>query len=90
MDFITGDGVCRAIPTMKPGIIVTINVQDKRFNGKYHVTAVRHRYVHAGPSGGFRTEFKFRRDAKSRLDATWRHTEIPAAKVERVGPVFGD
>ena len=65
MDFITGDGVCRGNPDLKPGIIVTINVQDKRFDGKYHLTSVRHRYVHAGHAGGYRTEFKFRRDAKS-------------------------
>jgi phage protein D len=65
MDFITGEGVCRGNPDMKPGIIVTIAVQDKRFDGKYHVTSVRHRYVHAGQGGGYRTEFRFRRDAKS-------------------------
>lgn len=64
MNFITGDGVCRGNPDLKPGLIVSIAVQDKRFDGKYHVTAVRHRYVHAGPAGGYRTEFKFRRDAK--------------------------
>jgi phage protein D len=66
MHFITGDGVCKGNPQIKPGIIVTVNVQDKRFNGKYYITAIRHRYVHAGATGGgFRTEFKFRRDAKS-------------------------
>jgi phage protein D len=65
MHFITGDGVCRGNPQLKPGIIVTVNVQDKRFNGKYYLTAVKHRYVHAGTSGGYRTEFKFRRDAKT-------------------------
>lgn len=65
MDFITGDGVCRGNPDLKPGIIVTIHVQDKRFDGKYHVTSVRHRYIHAGSTGGYRTDFRFRRDAKS-------------------------
>ncbi len=65
MSFITGEGVCRGNPELKPGIIVTIGVNDKRFNGKYYVTAVRHRYVHAGQSGGYRTEFKVRRDAKT-------------------------
>ncbi|HXU74550.1 MAG TPA: contractile injection system protein, VgrG/Pvc8 family [Polyangia bacterium] len=65
MDFITGDGVCRGNPKLKPGIIVTINVQDQRFDGKYHLVSVRHRYTHAGQGGGYRTEFKFRRDAKS-------------------------
>lgn len=65
MHFITGDGVCRGNPELKPGIIITVSVNDKRFDGKYYVTAVRHRYVHAGSAGGYRTEFKVRRDAKS-------------------------
>jgi phage protein D len=65
MHFITGDGICRGNSQLKPGIIVSVNVQDKRFNGKYYVTAVKHRYVHAGTSGGYRTEFRFRRDAKT-------------------------
>jgi Bacteriophage probable baseplate hub protein len=65
MHFITGDGVCRGNPKLKPGIIITCTVSDKRFDGKYYVTAVRHRYVHAGSSGGYRTEFKVRRDAKT-------------------------
>jgi Bacteriophage probable baseplate hub protein len=65
MHFITGDGVCRGNPDLKPGIIVTVTLNDKRFDGKYYITAVRHRYVHAGTSGGYRTEFKVRRDAKS-------------------------
>jgi phage protein D len=64
MEFITGDGVCRGNPNLKPGIIVTVNVQDQRFDGKYHLTSVRHRYKHAGTDGGYRTEFKFRRDAE--------------------------
>jgi len=64
MGFITGDAVCRGNPDIKPGVIVTVGVQDKRFDGKYHVISVRHRYVHAGSAGGYRTEFKFRRDAK--------------------------
>jgi phage protein D len=65
MHFITGDAVCRGTAALKPGIVVSVNIQDKRFNGKYYVTAVKHRYIHAGTSGGFRTEFKFRRDAKT-------------------------
>lgn len=65
MNFITGEAVCRGTPKLKPGIVVSLVAGDKRFDGKYYVTAVRHRYVHAGTSGGYRTEFKFRRDAKS-------------------------
>jgi uncharacterized protein len=65
MNFITGDGTCRGNPDLKPGLIITVTVNDKRFDGKYYVTSVRHRYVHAGQGGGYRTEFKVRRDAKS-------------------------
>jgi phage protein D len=65
MNFITGDGVCRGNPKLKPGIIVTVTVNDKRFDGKYYITSVRHRYIHQGSGGGYRTEFKVRRDAKT-------------------------
>jgi phage protein D len=65
MNFITGDGTCRGNPKLKPGIIVTVTVNDKRFDGKYYIMSVRHRYVHEGQGGGFRTEFKVRRDAKT-------------------------
>lgn len=65
MNFITGDAVCRGAPNLKPGLVIELKAGDKRFDGKYYVTAVRHRYVHAGTTGGFRTEFKFRRDAKT-------------------------
>ena len=40
-------------PDLKPGIIVTVIADDKRFDGKYYITAVRHRYVHAGPDHGY-------------------------------------
>jgi uncharacterized protein len=65
MSFIIGEGICRGRPDLKPGIIVTVNVQDKRFNGKYYITAVKHAYIHDGPNNGYRTHFKFRRDAES-------------------------
>jgi phage protein D len=65
MSFITGEGVCRGNPKLKPGTIVSLAAGDKRFDGKYYLTAVRHRYVHAGTTGGYRTEFKFRRDARA-------------------------
>ena len=63
MNFITGDGICKGNPDLKPGIIVTANVGCKRFDGKYYITAVKHRYLHEGSAQGFRTHFKFRRDA---------------------------
>lgn len=70
MSFITGDAICRGNPTVKPGIVVTISAGDGRFDGKYYVTAVRHRYIHAGTSGGYRTEFKFRRDAETKVTSS--------------------
>jgi uncharacterized protein len=63
MRFITGDGTCKGNPKMKPGIIVTLKADDKRFDGKYYITSVRHRYVLKGPDHGFHTDFKFQRDA---------------------------
>jgi phage protein D len=63
MNFITGDAQTKGNPKIKPGIVLTLKCGDKRFDGKYYVTAVRHRYVHEGPDHGFRTDFKFKRDA---------------------------
>jgi phage protein D len=65
MSFIVGDATCTGNPDLKPGIIVTIQPGDKRFKGKYYITAVRHVYKHTGPAHGFRTHFKFKRDAES-------------------------
>jgi phage protein D len=65
MSFIVGEGVCRGRPDLKPGMIVKVNCQDKRFNGKYYLVGVKHAYVHDGPNNGYRTHFKFRRDAES-------------------------
>ena len=66
MSFITGDATTKGSAELKPGIIIEVNVGDGRFDGKYFVTAVRHRYVHEGPDKGFRTHFKFKRDAESK------------------------
>jgi phage protein D len=65
MKFITGEGVAQGNPELAPGLIIEVSVNDGRFNGKYHVMAVRHRYVHGGPLS-YRTEFKFERDAHSK------------------------
>jgi phage protein D len=64
MSYITGEGTCKGNPDLKAGMIVGIEVRDPRFDGKYYLTAVRHRYVHQGAANGFRTHFKFRRDAE--------------------------
>jgi uncharacterized protein len=63
MSYITGEGTAKGIPNLKPGVVITVNVGCERFNGKYYVTAVRHRYLHEGPDHGFRTHFRVRRNA---------------------------
>jgi Bacteriophage probable baseplate hub protein len=67
MSFITGDGSSKGNPKLKPGIIITCTCGDKRFDGKYYITAVRHAYVHDGAEAGFRTHFKFKRDASGQV-----------------------
>jgi Bacteriophage probable baseplate hub protein len=67
MSFITGDATVKGNPSIKPGIITTIKCGDQRFDGKYYVTSVRHRYVHEGPEHGYRTDFRFKRDASGQV-----------------------
>lgn len=62
MSFVTGEGVCKGDPRIKPGLVVKITVGDPRFDGKYFITAVRQRYNHGGPAQGFRTEFRVASD----------------------------
>ena len=38
-------------PRIRPGIVIAIDGTDRRFNGKYYVVGVTHRYVHAGSGG---------------------------------------
>lgn len=71
MSYITGTGVTRGNAKIKPGKVVEIKCFDKRFNGKYYVTAVKHTYTDTdvpvlGGQGmaGFKTQFSFKRDAE--------------------------
>lgn len=72
MSFMTGEGECRGSPELKPGIVVTITVntnpkqKNDRFNGKYLVTGVSHRYSNPsrGDAGGYITSFRVCRDAE--------------------------
>src|SRR5207248_1857821 len=41
MSFIVGDGITKGNPDIKPGIIISVVVGDKRFDGKYYITGVR-------------------------------------------------
>jgi uncharacterized protein len=70
LNYITGEAICKGDPRLKPGEVVEIVVDrfatDERFNGKYYVTGVQHRYTHKskGSTGGYTTVVKFRRNAE--------------------------
>lgn len=70
LNYITGEGICKGDPRLTAGIVVDIVVdpeaQNERFNGKYYVTGVSHRYTHkaGGGTGGYQTIVKVRRNAE--------------------------
>jgi phage protein D len=71
MSYLTGEAECRGHGAYKPGIVVTITVNadtpDDRFNGKYLVTGVTHKYTHGSggnPTGGFVSVLRVSRDAE--------------------------
>jgi phage protein D len=69
MSYMTGEGECRGLPTIKPGVIVGINVSqagDERFNGNYVVVGTTHKYTPSKSSNtdGYVTRFRVRRDAE--------------------------
>jgi len=66
--------VARGNPKIKPGKVVELKCYDARFNGKYYVTGVKHRFNREDGSkiaggaalSGYRTEFTFKRDADNK------------------------
>jgi phage protein D len=63
LSYVTARAVTRGNPAIKLAQTITIAVADKRFDGKYYVVALLHRYVHGGKQTGFVTELTLRRDA---------------------------
>lgn len=69
MSYIVGDGQCKGHPKLKPGLVVSVETGDKRFDGKYYITGCSHRYTHksggggGGGGGGYLTLIKVRRNA---------------------------
>ena len=65
LEYIVGEGQCKGNPELKPGLVVTIEAQDKRFDGKYYVTGCSHRYTHksGGSGGGYLTLIRVKRNA---------------------------
>ena len=71
MGYLTGEAECRGHGEYKPGIVVKITVNaetaDDRFNGKYLVNGVTHKYTHGSgqnPTGGFVSVLRVSRDAE--------------------------
>ncbi|WP_428268827.1 phage late control D family protein [Haliangium sp.] len=70
MGYITGEGECRGMPDIKPGIVISVTVNpddaNDRFNGKYLVVGSSHRYTNPtrGDAGGYVTGLRLSRDAE--------------------------
>ncbi len=74
MNYITGEAGCKGNAGIKPGIVITIKVDNNatnKFNGKYFVAGATHTYSFtkddgggAGGGGGYRTLVRVRRDAE--------------------------
>jgi phage protein D len=68
MNFMTGEGEATGNPALRAGKIVKLVVNkpktDDRYNGKWVLDGVHHRYSHSkdGTTGGFKTAFKVKRD----------------------------
>lgn len=64
LNYITGDGICFGDPTIKVGTVVSLDVKDPRFDGKYYLLGVSHRYTRQeAEKGGYRTAIRVRRNA---------------------------
>jgi uncharacterized protein len=70
MSYITAEAECRGNGAYKVGIVVTVKVSgfpDYRFDGKYLVRGVTHKYTHGtggNASGGFVSVLRLGRDAE--------------------------
>ncbi len=70
MSYLTGEAECRGNSAYKPGIVVKITVNaeaaDDRFNGKYFVNGVTHKYSagSGGSGGGYISYLRVARDAE--------------------------
>lgn len=71
LTYIVAEAECRGHGAYKPGIVVKLTVNhdqaDDRFNGKYLVKGVTHKYTHGtggNPTGGFVSVLRLVRDAE--------------------------
>ena len=70
MSYMTGEGECRGTPEIKPGVVITVTVNNDdssdRFNGKYMVVGATHKYSsnQVGDAAGYITGIRVSRDAE--------------------------
>ncbi len=60
LSFVTGDGLCIGRTDLRAGRVADVDGLGKRFSGSYYVTSTVHSYA---PGRGYRTAFRFRRNA---------------------------
>jgi phage protein D len=60
MNFMVGTGSCIGNPTLMARMVIQLKNLGKRFSGNYYVT----RATHTIDSGGYRTDFEVRRNAR--------------------------
>ena len=73
MSYVTGEAMTQGIPGLRPNTCLNLELGDSKFDGKYYIASVRHRFVHsvAGIGGlahreaGYRTLLRVMRDAQS-------------------------
>jgi len=64
LNYITGEAVCKGNPKLKAGTMVKITKTDTRFDGKYYVVGVTHKYGHSsGGKGGYVCVARIKRNA---------------------------
>jgi len=60
--YITGEAVATGSPELRPGRLVVLIGIGERFDGKYYVAGVSHRFTHGeGCDGGYRSRLRVRR-----------------------------
>lgn len=70
MNFITAEATCLGDGKLKPGMVIEVDTQDDRFDGKYYIAGVHFHFSHSSSGlgggagmGGFRCKLKLKRDA---------------------------
>jgi uncharacterized protein len=67
LNYITGEAVCFGDPTIKVGTVVSLKCKDDRFDGKYYLLGVSHRFTRQeAEKGGYRTVLRVRRNAAAK------------------------